>query len=75
MPYTHYMVKVVAINGVGEGRPVNSTVTTDEEGSIILNFIIIAIVPLLKFIAYIFPLIIVISNVNFYLYFSLSMFF
>lgn len=46
IPYTHYMVKVVAINGVGEGRPVNSTVTTDEEGSIILNFIIIAIVPL-----------------------------
>lgn len=33
-PYTHYMVKVVAINGEGEGHPVNSTVKTDEEGII-----------------------------------------
>lgn len=57
-PYTHYMVKVVAINGKGEGHPVNKTVTTYEEGSIILNFIISATVPLLKFIAYIFTLII-----------------
>lgn len=31
-PYTQYMVKVVAINGVGEGHPVNTKVTTDEEG-------------------------------------------
>lgn len=33
MPYTHYMVKVVAINGEGEGHPVNETVRTDEEGT------------------------------------------
>lgn len=33
-PYTHYMVKVVAINGKGEGHPVNTTITTDEEGTI-----------------------------------------
>lgn len=32
-PYTHYMVKVVAINGEGEGHPVNETVRTDEEGT------------------------------------------
>lgn len=31
-PYTQYMVKVMAINGVGEGHPVNTKVTTDEEG-------------------------------------------
>uniref|UniRef100_K1RD42 Receptor-type tyrosine-protein phosphatase N2 n=1 Tax=Magallana gigas TaxID=29159 RepID=K1RD42_MAGGI len=31
-PYTLYVVKVVAINGVGEGRPVNEIVRTDEEG-------------------------------------------
>lgn len=55
-PYTQYMVKVVAINGKGEGHPVNETVTTYEEGSIILNFIISATVPLLKFIAYIFTI-------------------
>lgn len=46
-PYTHYMVKVVAINGNGEGHPVNTTVTTKEEGTI-LNFIISAIFPPLK---------------------------
>lgn len=34
MPYTDYMVKVVAINGEGEGHPVNTTVMTDEEGTI-----------------------------------------
>lgn len=34
MPYTHYMVKVVAINGEGEGRPMNNSVTTDEDGTI-----------------------------------------
>lgn len=33
-PYTKYMVKVVAINGEGEGHPVNTTVTTEEEGTI-----------------------------------------
>lgn len=32
-PYTLYVVKVVAINGVGEGRPVNEIVRTDEEGT------------------------------------------
>lgn len=41
------MVKVVAINGEGEGRPVNSTVTTDEEGTI-LNFNISAAIPPFK---------------------------
>lgn len=35
MPYTDYMVKVVAINGEGEGHPVNTTVMTDEEGTIL----------------------------------------
>nr|XP_034332451.1 phosphatidylinositol phosphatase PTPRQ [Crassostrea gigas] len=30
-PCTHYLVKVVAINGKGEGHPVNKTVWTDEE--------------------------------------------
>lgn len=45
--YTHYTVKVVAINGEGEGRPVNSTVTTDEEGTI-LNFNISAAIPPFK---------------------------
>lgn len=38
-PYTQYMVKVVAINGNGEGHPVNSTIMTEEEGAH-LNFII-----------------------------------
>lgn len=37
-PYTQYMVKVVAINGEGEGHPVNKTVITKEEGTI-LQFI------------------------------------
>lgn len=32
-PYSHYVVKVVAINGEGEGHPVNETVRTDEEGT------------------------------------------
>lgn len=32
-PYTHYLVKVVVINGKGEGHPVNETVWTDEEGT------------------------------------------
>lgn len=32
-PCTHYLVKVVAINGKGEGHPVNKTVWTDEEGT------------------------------------------
>lgn len=32
-PYSHYVVKVVAINGEGEGHPVNKTVRTDEEGT------------------------------------------
>lgn len=32
-PYTHYIVKVVAITGNGEGHPVNTTVRTDEEGT------------------------------------------
>lgn len=41
------MVKVVAINGEGEGHPVNTTVTTKEEGTII-NFIISATFPPLK---------------------------
>lgn len=34
MPYTHYMVKVVAINGEGDGHPANETVNTNEEGTI-----------------------------------------
>lgn len=34
-PYTQYLVKVVAINAKGEGRPVNTTVKTEEEGIII----------------------------------------
>lgn len=46
-PYTQYMVKVVAINSEGEGHPVNTTVTTKEEGTII-NFIISATFPPLK---------------------------
>lgn len=32
MPYTQYMVKVAVINGVGGGHPVNTKITTDEEG-------------------------------------------
>lgn len=31
-PYTTYFVKVTAINGVGEGYPVNATRMTDQEG-------------------------------------------
>lgn len=33
-PYIYYMVKVVAINGNGEGHPVNTTIWTNEEGTI-----------------------------------------
>lgn len=36
VPYTQYVVKVVAINGEGEGHPVNETVRTDEEGTELL---------------------------------------
>lgn len=36
-PYTHYIVKVVAINGKGEGHPVNTTIRTDEEGKFKLH--------------------------------------
>lgn len=32
-PYSYYVVKVVAINGEGEGHPVNETVRTNEEGT------------------------------------------
>lgn len=46
-PYTHYKVKVVAVNGNGEGHPVSTTVMTKEEGTI-LNFIIGATFPPLK---------------------------
>lgn len=31
-PYTKYFVKVTAINGVGEGYPVNATTMTLQEG-------------------------------------------
>lgn len=31
-PYTTYFVRVTAINGVGEGHPVNATRMTDQEG-------------------------------------------
>lgn len=36
-PYTYYTVKVVAINGKGEGHPVNTTIRTDEEGTFKLH--------------------------------------
>lgn len=31
-PYITYFVRVTAINGVGEGYPVNATTMTDQEG-------------------------------------------
>lgn len=31
-PYTTYIVRVTAINGVGEGYPVNATTMTEQEG-------------------------------------------
>lgn len=38
-PYTEYLVKVAAVNGVGEGYIVNGTATTDEESKPITNFL------------------------------------
>lgn len=37
-PYTQYLVKVAAVNGVGEGHIVNGTATTEEESKPTTSF-------------------------------------
>lgn len=34
LPYTQYIVEVAAVNGHGEGRRINKTQMTEEEGNI-----------------------------------------